>query len=56
MIASRVIRTWGQSESGLAEILAERIKELDAAGNPTFAFLASGVEGLKVRITAKAAR
>ncbi|MBT8240738.1 MAG: competence/damage-inducible protein A [Acidimicrobiia bacterium] len=55
VIASRVVRTWGQSESGLAEILADRIDQLDAAGNPTLAFLASGVEGLKVRITAKAA-
>ena len=55
VIKSRVLRTWGQSESGLAEILAPRISELDAIGNPTLAFLASGVEGLKVRITAKAA-
>lgn len=53
VIASRVLRTWGQSESGLAELLAERINELEAAGNPTLAFLASGVEGIKVRITAK---
>jgi nucleotide-binding universal stress UspA family protein len=34
--------------------LAARIVELDALGNPTLAFLASGAEGLKVRITAKA--
>ncbi|MEM9563774.1 MAG: competence/damage-inducible protein A [Actinomycetota bacterium] len=58
VIRSRVLRTWGTSESGLAEQLADRITELDAAdggaGNPTLAFLASGVEGLKVRITAKA--
>jgi nicotinamide-nucleotide amidase len=54
VIRSRVLRTWGMSESGLAEILADRIDQLDAAGNPTLAFLASGVEGLKVRITAKA--
>jgi nicotinamide-nucleotide amidase len=53
VIESRVLRTWGQSESGLAELLAERINELEAAGNPTLAFLASGVEGIKVRITAK---
>ncbi len=53
-IKSRVLRTWGMSESGLAELLADRISELDEAGNPTLAFLASGVEGLKVRITAKA--
>jgi nicotinamide-nucleotide amidase len=55
VIRSRVVRTWGQSESGLAEMLHERILELDETGNPTLAFLASGVEGLKVRITAKAA-
>ncbi len=54
VIDSRVLRTWGQSESGLAEMLADRIDELDDAGNPTLAFLASGVEGIKVRITAKA--
>jgi nicotinamide-nucleotide amidase len=53
VIGSRVLRTWGHSESGLAELLADRIVELDATGNPTLAFLASGVEGLKVRITAK---
>lgn len=54
VIKSRVLRTWGQSESGLAEMLAARIEELDARGNPTLAFQASGIEGLKVRITAKA--
>jgi nicotinamide-nucleotide amidase len=54
VIRSRVLRTWGHSESGLAEILAPRIDELDPVGNPTLAFLASGIEGLKVRITAKA--
>jgi nicotinamide-nucleotide amidase len=54
VIRSRVLRTWGQSESGLAEMLHDRITELDGLGNPTLAFLASGIEGLKVRITAKA--
>ena len=54
-IRSRVLRTWGQSESGLAEMLAERMRELDELGNPTLAFQASGVEGIKVRITAKSA-
>ena len=52
VIRSRVLRTWGHSESRLAELLAGRIDELDAIGNPTLAFLASGIEGLKVRITA----
>ncbi|MDP7068243.1 MAG: CinA family nicotinamide mononucleotide deamidase-related protein [Acidimicrobiales bacterium] len=55
VIESRVLRTWGQSESGLAELLSHRITELETAGNPTLAFLASGVEGIKVRVTAKAA-
>ncbi len=54
VIRSRVLRTWGQSESGLAELLADRITALDAVGNPTIAFLASGIEGIKVRVTAKA--
>ncbi len=51
VILSRVLRTWGLSESGLAERIAARV---DAQTNPTIAFLASGIEGLKVRITAKA--
>jgi nicotinamide-nucleotide amidase len=55
VITSRVLRTWGHTESGLAELLAERIEELDVIGNPTLAFQASGIEGIKVRITAKAA-
>ena len=54
VIASRVLRTWGESESGLAERLDHVITELDGVGNPTLAFLASGWEGLKVRLTAKA--
>ena len=54
VIRSRTLRTWGQSESGLAELVADRIVALDTLGNPTIAFLASGIEGLKVRITAKA--
>ncbi len=55
VIASRTLRTWGHSESRLAELLAPRIDALEAVGNPTLAFLASGIEGIKVRITAKAA-
>jgi nicotinamide-nucleotide amidase len=55
VIASRTLRTWGDSESGLNERLDGVIAELDQVGNPTLAFLASGWEGLKVRLTAKAA-
>jgi nicotinamide-nucleotide amidase len=54
MIVSRVLRTWGESESGLNERLDGVIAELDALGNPTLAFLASGWDGLKIRLTAKA--
>ena len=54
VITSRVLRTWGHSESRLAELLADRIAALDATGNPTLAFQASGIDGIKVRITAKA--
>jgi nicotinamide-nucleotide amidase len=54
VIVSRTLRTWGESESGLNERLDPLISRLDQAGNPTLAFLASGWEGLKVRLTAKA--
>jgi len=54
VIASRVVRTWGATESGLAEALQDRIDALDAGGDVTLAFLASGIEGIKVRITARA--
>ncbi|MEO5974938.1 MAG: competence/damage-inducible protein A [Ilumatobacteraceae bacterium] len=53
-IGSRVLRTWGNSESGLNEQLFEIIAELEPLGNPTLAFLASGWDGIKVRLTAKA--
>ena len=54
-IVSRTLRTWGESESGLAERLAGRVAVLDRVGNPTLAYLASGIEGIKVRLTAKGA-
>jgi len=53
VIASRVLRTWGASESGLAEAVAERFDALVASDRVTIAFLASGIEGIKVRITAR---
>ena len=51
VIVSRSLKTWGTSESGLAEMIANRV---DAQTNPTIAFLARGIEGLYVRMTAKA--
>ncbi|MGH2929194.1 MAG: CinA family nicotinamide mononucleotide deamidase-related protein, partial [Solirubrobacteraceae bacterium] len=62
-IVSRVLRTWGSSESALSEALQGRIDALDAPDLPavpgrggavTIAFLASGIEGIKVRLTARA--
>jgi nicotinamide-nucleotide amidase len=55
VIVSRSLKTWGTSESGLAEQIAHRLDALDERGNPTIAFLARGIEGLVVRITAKGA-
>ena len=54
VIASRVLRTWGESESGLNERLDDVIDQLESPATPTLAFLASGWEGLKVRLTHKA--
>lgn len=52
VILSRVVRTWGESESGLNARLAGVIDELDDVANPTLAFLASGWDGIKIRLTA----
>jgi len=51
---SRLVRTAGLSESGVAETLAPVVERLDAAGNPTIAFLASRGE-TRVRVTGKSA-
>ena len=54
VIRSRTLRTWGTSEARLGELCADRIAALEDTGRATIAFLASGIEGLKVRVTAKA--
>ena len=51
VIVSRSLKTWGTSESGLAELIESRV---DQQTNPTIAFLARGIEGIYVRMTAKA--
>ena len=53
VITSRVLRTWGASESALAEAVAPRFDELVGDDRVTIAFLASGIEGIKVRLTAR---
>jgi nicotinamide-nucleotide amidase len=56
VIRSRVVRTWGEAESSIAERLGDHMRELDERGDraPTIAFQASGIEGIKVRLTIKA--
>jgi nicotinamide-nucleotide amidase len=51
---SRVVRTAGMSESGVADRCARLMERLDEVGNPTIAFLASKGQ-TRVRVTAKAA-
>ncbi|MCU0281561.1 MAG: competence/damage-inducible protein A [Acidimicrobiia bacterium] len=51
VLRSRLIRCWGESESGIAERLADLY---ESSTNPTVAFLASAGE-IKVRLTARAA-
>lgn len=51
VMVSRLIRTWGESESMVGEILDDLF---DSSDNPTLAFLASAGE-IKVRLTARAA-
>jgi nicotinamide-nucleotide amidase len=53
VITSRVLRTWGASESALAEVVGERFDALHGDDRVTIAFLASGIEGIKVRVTAR---
>jgi nicotinamide-nucleotide amidase len=50
VVVSRLLRTWGQSESMIGELLDDLYQ---GSTNPSVAFLASGGE-IKVRITAKA--
>ena len=56
VIASRTVRTVGIGEARVGEMVAPRLRALDAEGPgaPTIAFLASAVDGVKVRITVKA--
>lgn len=51
VVVSRLLRTWGESESRVGELFADLFEE---STNPTVAFLASAGE-IKIRLTAKAA-
>jgi competence/damage-inducible protein CinA-like protein len=54
VIASRVLKVWGESESGLNARLDDVIKRLDDDGDVTLAFLARGWNGLEIRLTTSA--
>lgn len=51
VVVSRLLRTWGQSESMIGELLDDLYQ---GSANPSVAFLASAGE-IKIRVTAKAA-
>jgi nicotinamide-nucleotide amidase len=51
VVVSRLLRTWGESESKVGEMLSDLFER---STNPTLAFLASSGE-IKIRLTAKAA-
>jgi len=53
VIASRTLKTWGESESGLGTRLADVVTALDGVGDVTLAFLARGWEGLEIRLTTR---
>jgi nicotinamide-nucleotide amidase len=54
VIASRVLKVWGESESGLNSRLDDVIARLDEDGDVTLAFLARGWNGLEIRLTTSA--
>jgi nicotinamide-nucleotide amidase len=54
VIRTRTLRTWGASESSIAEMVQPRIDVLDATGRATISFLAKGINGIHVRVSVKA--
>ncbi len=52
-IYTKTLRCWGKGESDIAGILADINDELDHLPNPKLSFLASGIEGIQVRFSAK---
>jgi nicotinamide-nucleotide amidase len=55
VIRTRTLRTWGASESAVAEMVQPRIDALDETGAANISFLAKGINGIHVRISTKAA-
>lgn len=53
-IFTETIKLWGLPESGIAEKISNIDITLAAIGNPKLSYLASGINGISVRISAKA--
>ncbi|OYQ69537.1 competence/damage-inducible protein A [Wohlfahrtiimonas chitiniclastica] len=54
-IYTEVLKLWGLPESHVAERLSDLDDRLAEIGNPKLSYLASGINGISVRISAKAA-
>lgn len=52
-IYTKTLRCWGKGESDISTLLADINDELDHLPNPKLSFLASGIEGIQVRFSAK---
>lgn len=52
-IYTKTLRCWGKGESDISALLSEINDELDHLPNPKLSFLASGIEGIQVRFSAK---
>lgn len=53
-IYTETVKVWGIPESDVAEKVAEIDDDLAKMGNPKLSYLASGINGISVRISAKA--
>ena len=53
-IYTEIIKVWGIPESDVAEKVAKIDEELAEIGNPKLSYLASGINGISVRVSAKA--
>lgn len=52
-IYTKTLRCWGKGESDISALLTNINDELDQLPNPKLSFLASGIEGIQVRFSAK---
>ncbi|GBU09073.1 hypothetical protein AwWohl_02110 [Gammaproteobacteria bacterium] len=53
MISTQTLKAWGLSESEIATRLNDLDLHLKEIGNPQLSYLASGINGIKIRLTCK---